>query len=89
MLQCRRNSHSVSVPLVDLFGAVLEWASAKGVSGRHEAGGCGQEEPLLGVWWRPLQMLGKTVYGCVLRTGMTTLITGETSVCMCLACIRI
>lgn len=64
MLKGRRSSHSVSVPLVDLFdwlsflfdclsflhsGAVLEWASAKGVSGQDEAGGCGQEEPLLGV----------------------------------------
>lgn len=28
---------------------MLEWASAKGVSGRDEAGGCGQEEPSLGV----------------------------------------
>lgn len=58
-------------------------------SGLDEAGGCGKEEPLLGVWWWPLQMLEKTMYECVLRTGMTTLITGETSVCMCLACIPI
>lgn len=57
MLKGRTNSHSVSVPLVDLFyclsfphsDVVLEWASAKGISGQDEAGGCGQEEPLLGV----------------------------------------
>lgn len=49
--------------------AVLEWSSAKGVSGWDEAGGCGQEEPLLHVCGNRCRHCGRPCTGAFWQLG--------------------